>query len=77
MIIKTDCGLVQTNDLLTVRKPYESTVGWVVILKYNGRKDDIVLNADNEVEARKCYEQISDAIIEMQTPKTGTITLRR
>jgi hypothetical protein len=77
MIIKTDCGLVQTNDLLTVRKPYESTSGWVVILKYDGIKDDIVLYADNEEEARNCYGQISDAIIDMQTPKTGTIAIRK
>ena len=77
MIIKTECGLVETKDLLTIRKPYDSTIGWIIILKYNGRKDDIELHADNEGEAKKCYEQISDAIIDMQTPKTGTITMMK
>jgi len=69
MIIKTECGLVETKDLLTIQKPIEShTFGWMIILKYNGKKEDIQLPAKDSDEANKCYEQIADAIIESQKP---------
>lgn len=73
MMIETNCGLVETKDLLHIRKPYESNIyGWVIELRYNGKKEDISLYANNQDEATECYKSLTKTIIEMQKPASVT-----
>jgi hypothetical protein len=73
--VKTEAGIVNIENLQTAKRRNLHLMGWVIEIHYSNKKEPILLECTNEEEAKKCEDQIFEAMNEK--PTTGTVTITR